>query len=378
MPSKRLLITAVIVAVAAFSILFFIDTSQPTSLKDATSSSENESPVIAHNNVPKSKIEQSPTIANKTHLNAISTDNITKCNSLGAEYDENYALQSKLENARLRENIKDLNSVESDFVLMLTADLTVGEIIKNTTLLSEKDPDNQLLAYHLLSECSSNSELCSDSLISQISEKLTDNSAVWLLNAIYYADKGNIDSVEQAIIEASKAPDFDSYWHSYVAAISDAYDQAGDKGTQMQDEIKMGYISAIAVPSYGSLFKVCEQASIEKLTLIEACLTAGRLLTRDSKTLITKSIGYSMQETALVNLDREDELSFLSTDKQAHKALYTSQAKAVDLLWRNTSLRHQMLRQLMEHGEIAYAQFAIEEAIKLSNAPDVDECQVVP
>lgn len=302
---------------------------------------------------------------------------ITECKVIDNESSEEYENRFNRESVRLNTNIAQLDTLESNLYKLLTDNSAPQIALEKALLLSEKYPNNDLANYHALSLCSDDANLCSKSLVSDTTDRLSDNSAAWLLKAIYHAKKDDTAAVETAIIEAAKATAFDGLWHDYVGAISNVYQHAGDTGTQLQDEIKMGYISAVALPSYGSLHKVCKQASMEKLTLIEACLTAGQLLERDSKTFLAKFIGFSMQEIALEKLDRPEELSRLATVRQAHKALITQQTKAINLLWRNTPLRHQMLRQIIEHGEIAHAKFAIEEAIKLSNAPNVDECQTI-
>ena len=302
---------------------------------------------------------------------------ITECKIVDNASSEEYQSRFNRESARLNTNIAQLDTLESNLYKLLTDSSTPHIALEKALSLSEKYPNSDLTNYHALTVCSDYANLCSETLVSDTIDKLSDNSAAWLLKAIYHAGKDDTTAVETAIIEASKAAAFNGHWHDYVGAISNVYQHAGDTGTQLQDEIKMGYISAVALPSYGSLHKVCKQASMEKLTLIEACLTAGQLLERDSKTFLAKFIGFSMQEIALEKLDRPEELSRLATVRQAHKALVTQQAKATTLLWRNTPLRHQMLRQIMEHGEIAHAEFAIEEAIKLSNAPNVDDCQTV-
>ena len=302
---------------------------------------------------------------------------ITECKVIDDESSEEYESRFNRESARLNANIAQLDTLESNLYKLITDSGDTHIALEKTLLLSEKFPNNDLVNYHALSLCSDDTDLCSESLVSETTDKLSDNSAAWLLKAIYHANKEDTAAVETAIIEASRATAFNGHWHDYVGAISNVYQHAGDIGSQLQDEIKMGYISAVALPSYGSLHKVCKQASTEKLTLVEACLTAGQLLARDSKTFLANFIGFSMQEIALEKLDRPDELSRLATVRQAHKELLTQQAKATTLLWRNTPLRHQMLRQIMEHGEIAHAEFAIEEAIKLSNAPDIDECKTV-
>ncbi|MGB1298647.1 MAG: hypothetical protein ACPG8A_10240, partial [Psychrobium sp.] len=302
---------------------------------------------------------------------------ITECKIETSVSSKEYIERFNRESAQLDSNIAQLDTFESRLFKVLTDRSDGKTALDNAFSLTESYPNNDLANYHALSLCSNDPNQCSESMVTETTDKLSDNSAAWLLKAIYHASKDDTTAVEAAIIEASKATSFNGHWQDYVSAIANVYQHAGDTGTQLQDEIKIGYIAAIALPSYSSLHQVCEQASVDKLTLIEACLTAGQLIERDSKTLLAKFISFSMQEIALEKLDRPEELSRLASTRQTYKELLSQQTKATNLLWRNTPLRQAMLRQLMEHGETAYAKFAIEEAIKLSNAPDVDECQTV-
>ncbi|MGB0834385.1 MAG: hypothetical protein ACPGR2_07690 [Psychrobium sp.] len=376
MSSKRIIIALIVGAITAFT---FLEIRRDASSSDEVSPEQKQA---AQTPIETSQLKTQPLTKQVTQPESQKDTSIvpkiTECKIETSVSSKEYIERFNRESTQLDSNIAQLNTFESRLFKVLT-DVSDGKIaLDNAFSLTESYPNNDLANYHALSLCSNDPNLCSKSTVSEITGKLANNGAAWLLKAIYHASEDDTAAVETAIIEASKATTFNGHWQDFVSAIANVYQNAGDTGTQLQDEIKMGYIAAIALPSYGSLHQVCEQASVDKLTLIEACLTAGQLLERDSKTLLAKFISFSMQEIALEKLDRPEELSDLATTRQTYKDILTLKTKAIDLIWRNTPLRHQMLRQLIEHGEIAYAQFAIEEAIKLSNAPDVDECQVVP
>lgn len=374
MPSKRI-ITALIVGLITAITIINLKRDPSEAAVQSPQQSIPSTETIAAQQQTNNKKKNNNLAQSKT---ASIAPKITECKIEINEPNEDYEEHFNRESAQLDSNIVQLNTFESRLFKVLT-DVGDGKtVLDNAFSLAESYPNNDLANYYALSLCSNDPNLCSESTVSEITDKLANNGAAWLLKAIYHANKNDTPAVETAIIEASKATTFNGHWQDYVSAIANVYQNAGDTGTQLQDEIKIGYIAAIALPSYGSLHQVCEQATMDRLTLIEACLTAGQLLEHDSKTLLAKFISFSIQEIALEKLDRPEELSRIAKTRQTYKDILTLKTKAIDLIWRNTPLRQAMLHQLMEHGEIASAQFAIEEAIKLSNTPDFDECQVVP
>lgn len=304
---------------------------------------------------------------------------ITICETTSEGAILNSATMSKLDakDTKMRQVIADTSTLESEFTALITNQNDTETRIERTSQLREKYPDNPLVSYELLSLCSNSEYNCSPELVTSTVQQDPNNGAAWLLSAIYHASNNDTKSAETAIIEASKAPNFNDHWSDYSSTFSTAYKQAGAVEGVELDVLVMGYVAALSSPSYGALFKLCKQAPVNNTALLEACLTSGQLFTEQSTSQITRLIGSNIQKSVLTKLGNTDELARIEQARNEMLALNEQQSKALGLIWRNQALSEEWQTEFIKNGEVKAAQFAISEAIRISNDPDIHECLVV-
>ena len=304
---------------------------------------------------------------------------ITVCETAAEGVILNSETMSKLgaEDTKMRQVIADTSTLESEFTALITSQNDTETRIERTLQLREKYPDNPLVSYELLSLCSNSEYNCSPELVASTVQQDPNNGAAWLLSAIYHASNNDTTSAETAIIEASKAPNFNDHWSDYSSTFSTAYKQAGAVEGVELDVLVMGYVAALSSPSYGALFKLCKQAPVDNTALLEACFTSGQLFTDQSTSQISRLIGSNIQKNVLTKLGNNDELARIEQARNEMLALNEQQSKALGLIWRNRTISEEWQTELIRNGEVKAAQFAISEAIRISNDPDIDECLVV-
>lgn len=318
----------------------------------------------------------------KQHTKKLITHNeqhkkITQCEDIDQAPDGEYLEKIDAEDNKLRQIIADTNTVESRFTMLTNNPNKPQYVVKELAKLSNLYPDNSLISYELLSQCTHLKSDCSTELINSAVQKDTSNGAAWLAAAIYHVTNQQTQAAEHAIIQASKTSQFNEHWGDYVSTISTAYTQAGSVNNQLLDVIISGYTAAIAIPNYNTLFKFCKQASIDNMKLIEACLASGQLITEQGSMLISQTIGYGLQLNTLEKLGETKQIQQLMRKKEQFSVLYEQSAIAMNLIWRNKSLREEWKTELMRNGEVSTAELAIDEAIRISNDPTIDECAIV-
>ncbi|MGB0834387.1 MAG: hypothetical protein ACPGR2_07700 [Psychrobium sp.] len=374
MSSKRIIIALIVGAIAA--IIYseikqdtFSDTSLE-SLPNTVTESVNQAP----------SIEYKAASASQKHIKATTINPvITKCETSFDGPTLNSEAMSKLEaeNTKMRQIIAETSTLESEFTTLITSEGSMATRLERTLQLNQQYADNPLVSYELLLLCSNSEYNCSAELVASTVQKDPNNGAAWLLAAIYHASNNDSKSAEFAIIEASKAPNFDDYLSDYSSTFSTAYKQAGaEEGVEL-DVLLMGYVAALSSPSYGALFKLCKQAPVDNAELLEACLTSGQLFANQSSSQISRFIGNNIQKNVLTKLGNDAELARIVQAKNEMLALNEEQSKALDLIWRNRTLREAWQAELIRNGEVKAAEFAINEALRVSNDPEIDECLVV-
>lgn len=320
-----------------------------------------------------------PSISEKEVTPPTNKPVITVCENVfeGAILNNEQMSELDANDIKMRQVIADTLTLESEFTALITNQNDAETRIERTSQLSEKYPDNPLISYELLSLCSNSEYNCSPELVTSTVQQNSNNGAAWLLSAIYHASNNDTKSAEAAIIEASKAPNFNDHWSDYSSTFSTAYKQAGAVEGVELDVLVMGYVAALSSPSYGALSKLCKQAPVDNTALLEACLTSGQLFADKSSAQISRLIGSNIQKNVLTKLGHTDELARIVQARKEMFAINEQQSKALDLIWRNQLLQAEWQAELIRNGEVTAAQFAINEAIRISGDPNINECLVV-
>ncbi|MGB0898982.1 MAG: hypothetical protein ACPGSN_07000 [Psychrobium sp.] len=302
---------------------------------------------------------------------------ITVCENPFEEINALERTQLEAENSRLVKVITKTPTLDSEFTNLFINNFDEAAQLENMKQLSNKYKDNPLVSYALMSLCASGKHNCSTELVTSTINKIPNNGAAWLLAAMYHATNYDHKAAESAMIEVSKSSSFDDHFSDYLTTISTAYKQAGAVDDKITDKIAVVYAVTFAPPSYSPLIELCRNTTTTNPTLLQACLTSGTLLEQSSSTVISQVIGNNIQQDIFTKLSEFKELERLKQEKVKIDVMASAYSKSLNLIQRNSSIYEEWVMKIIRNGEIKAAEFAINEAIRISNDPNINECLVV-
>ena len=382
MSFKKVAITLVVIAsiIIAF-IIFKHDISAPNVAQKLTERSieqtslEKQTVKVLTKNTQDEKLQQFSVQEPSTA--ATKDPTITVCEK---PFEEINALEQTLleaENTRLVKVITKTPTLDSEFTNLFINNFDEAAQLENMKQLSNKYKDNPLVSYALMSLCASGKHNCSTELVTSTINKIPNNGAAWLLSAMYHAANNDLKTAESAMIEVSKSSSFDDHFSDYLTTISTAYKQVGAVDDKINDRMAVIYAATFAPPNYSPLIELCRNATTINPALLQACLTSGKLLVQRSSTVISQLIGNNIQQDIFAKLGEFKALERLKQEKVKIDVMASAYSKSLNLIQRNSSIYEEWVMEIINNGEIKAAEFAISEAIRISNDPNIDECMMV-
>lgn len=116
---------------------------------------------------------------------------------------------------------------------------------------------------------------------------------------------------------------------------------------------------------------------INKPNILEACLITGQRLAKSNFIYLSKLIGLGIQENIYQKFNDDKQKMLITQAKNDLEATHELSNRAIMLIIRNKQLTSKWLQELNKNGEIKANEYAISEAIRISNDPDINPCKRV-
>ena len=206
------------------------------------------------------------------------------------------------------------------------------------------------------------------------------NGAVWLEIGMRRLAQNDQPAAVEAVKRAIVAPRFDVYFVDHVVLMERALANRADKPYRDRMFEAMGYGAAwTAVSDYG-IVQHCNALDTGDGVWLELCDRLGQKMFADGRTILDKLIGLALQKIAASQSGDQDWIEKSITDFEAFRA----QVKKVveeptmqALLWNDESVLAQYVENFSTYGEFEAQLRLREEAQRLREDPDYDQCNFV-
>ena len=224
-------------------------------------------------------------------------------------------------------------------------------------LATEQYATNALVALEILNHCSNKEgqKLCSNELISSITNVHRDDSEIWLHATHYFVATEQFELANDAIEKATQA----SYATSKLSETIRFYNQtlskahSGSVGELNTNTVKaFGIYASYSLPSYSTITNWCHE-SINDVQIAQACLKLGLHWEKRGTDLIDNMIGLSIQEMVYQSENNEKMVEIAKQKKaDLHTFLGSIDQKAMYLMTSNERLLNSYLEYYVTQGEM--------------------------
>lgn len=258
-----------------------------------------------------------------------------------------------------------------------------AEIPENKTRLellleyNQEAPNHPLVMMEAVSLCSNSSNpKCNKNFIDAAINADSDNGAMWLSSALYFAAKNNDQAVIESISELTKTSVFNQRYGERIGLYAQAL--AGSNSADYNTNVASGIgIEAARSAGYSHIFNWCKNG-VNNIEKNNACLSLGRNLENRSKKLISQLVGISIQKFIhQANGNTEILQSLEKKSEQLKTPLMNEQFyKASFLMFYHEELLRNWLNNLDIIGEVESGSVLIEEAISVSQEKGLSLCTI--
>lgn len=278
---------------------------------------------------------------------------------------------------RLTLALAESDQMESQIAHALTINTdSASESNERLKALAREYPANKLLSFDLLLSCTLAGGHCERELIDNAVALDNQNGAVWFLMATLELKNNNAELAVEALLEAARAPVYQTYWTEHFAMFEQAFSQIGAAQKIDVQSAAMGVMAAKVMPNYGPVIKFCRAAELDRAEVLDACLEMGQQLAIQKSTMLNHIIGIALQEAIYKKLQDDGKVAELVEARKAFDESRKLSTKAMALVFNNKQRMSNWLTELKDSGEFSADEYIINEAIRLSADPDFDPCKV--
>jgi len=233
-----------------------------------------------------------------------------------------------------------------------------------------------LVHYFLVAGCNENNnlELCDETIIPQALADDSSNGALWLEIASYEASRNNTDGFEFAVSQIIASPNYNEYWADSIEIFNDALTDAGVTHHGSRVIRSIGFSAALTLFSTQGIFTACVNNSIQRPDIAQMCIDVGARMVSESKTWLSKVLGYALQKKVLIALGEETKADKIDKLLNANSLYSDLETKTSSLMIFDQELNDYWFTNLKLFGETKAIELATIEAIRLSRNPDYDPC----
>lgn len=217
--------------------------------------------------------------------------------------------------------------------------------------LIEKEPDNELVQFLYFSKCSipSKDSKCLTKSVNSITLDV-ENGALWLQLANIAAAKKDLNEFTTALENTISAPTFNDYWADTIHLFDQALLENGftDK---ISRRIFATIMSSAQASDLSKLVIYCGDMSSHRADVAQLCADAGVRISSQAKTILSESIGYTLQITAFKALGENEKAKSLRKIKNQANLISKHDIVASNLILFDEELLDYWYHNLKIHGE---------------------------
>jgi len=206
------------------------------------------------------------------------------------------------------------------------------------------------------------------------------NGMVWLEIAGDRIRAGQWHEAEAAMRRAVTAPRFDTYVINYAVLIERGLAATTERGYIERYIYGVGVAAAMAVPSFADITRACASDENNALTWIDLCDDLGEQITRVGRSQAVFYLGVGVRRTAAKRAGDTKQFDLLSHDaNQRISDLMRTQANAGAqvLAMNDPAVMQDYVENYLAHGEFDAMEMLVDDARRLRNDPEYDQCNFV-
>ncbi|TWX64283.1 hypothetical protein ESZ36_20115 [Colwellia demingiae] len=222
---------------------------------------------------------------------------------------------------------------------------------------------NPLVSLNLINLCKHASDKkCTVDIVNNLVSSDSNNGAIWLNVASFYAARNDDKGVMSAINSLEKTTLFNERYAENILLYAQALENSTSNDFTANVIVGIGNAAANS-PAYGSVIQWCKQG-IEAPGKANACLTLGQQLETRSTTLLSNSIGLALQNIVFESQSNTEAMQLVEKKK---KSLYSNIdnelfQRASIMMMLDQRLLRSWLNNLDSQGEFESQRLLVEEA----------------
>jgi hypothetical protein len=264
--------------------------------------------------------------------------------------------------------VQKLTAINTPEALLAASAITRWEFIQDKDLLTrlpgsfhlrkqalQLAPDDEMVLSFAGNACSaSNPEKDPDTCSLEWATKLRDldpeNGFYWANLAHYQLSEGYSDAALQSYQLAAKAPMFSIGWGRQVYWLSMALKEALPSKDSCSAMSAVGLV-ATNLPAVQEFTETCRSHS-GKETWRNACLDLGRKMETQSKTLVSRMIGFALQRIAHEATEDESSLAAIEARRLELQGQFQKQGELVECRMEDPDWIDEWLVSMRDFGEM--------------------------
>ncbi len=194
-------------------------------------------------------------------------------------------------------------------------------------------------------------EICKDDPLPQLVRISPQNGFYYLENAISQHRKGNANNALNFIQDAVGRPEMNDNYIEQMAEFA----QVVETHLPESRQCAFGFAAQAAafnLPSYASIFLMCDAQTTNNEDWLRACLSLGEAMEKKGRNLITVKIGLSLQKKYYPILDSTHSMTPVLDRIAEFDALLKQYSALISELETDTSFEREWLNTALEHGEV--------------------------
>lgn len=224
----------------------------------------------------------------------------------------------------------------------------------------------------------SSHQLCTPTLIEKAIEADSDNGAMWLNVASFYATNNQREKALQAMNELMKTSIYNGYDFKAAELFLDVLAQNNDSTFEIQANLAIGLVAAKSI-ALSPIFKFCTTDIINDKEKTQACIQLGNQLETHAKSTMTAMFGNNIKGKIYdAEKNKQAYEQTMSQRKHLFPTVDALNTQAFMLSLFDETLFRRWLYNVNNVGEIKASGLLVKEAIESSRNPHYNPCPKPP
>ncbi len=239
----------------------------------------------------------------------------------------------------------------------------------------DADAENPVLLWSFMEICgrSPDAPICSSqSIENRVIKADYGNGMFWARIAGNRMQDGDLPGGLTALRIASTAPQITWYWIEQIEMYERGMAASFDTSYANRVLLAIG-LAATSVMPYSPIFNACRSQATVSAEWFSECLSFGERLERDEKTLMSLSIGVSLQKAMYEISGDEEKLANAETRLEESRKIRSTPDESL-VVTRDERVLADYLSQVAAYGEIEAIEYLQKEVERLKSLPGYDPC----